>query len=159
MLKWLDSNTLYGGVYGTVITSALLAALDRTYSPIYEAEWIVVTVVIAAVTRGYAKHISTHRAGGTPHTFWQDLGGDVLSGIPIVVTCLPTLIVLLIAGMTGWAGEAYTTTALAVNAVLLLGWGFAAARIGGYGWRGAVLISGAHAVLGLLVIFVNVLIK
>jgi hypothetical protein len=46
-----------------------------------------------------------------------------------------------------------------VNAVLLLGWGLAAAKQGGYRWGAALLISAAHAVLGLLVILVNVLIK
>ncbi|GAA1713588.1 hypothetical protein GCM10009765_73360 [Fodinicola feengrottensis] len=160
--KWLDSNALYGGVYGTVVTSALLAALDHqpgTYSPGYDAEWIFITVVIAAVTRGYAKHISTHQAGGPTHQLWRDLLDDVLSGVPIVAACLPTLVVLLVAGLSGWAGEAYTTTALALNVVLLIGWGLAAARLGGYRWRGAVLISAAHAVLGLLVIFLNILIK
>ncbi|MFE7721004.1 hypothetical protein ACFU44_18405 [Nocardia rhizosphaerihabitans] len=95
----LRVNDLYGGVVGTVLASVMLAAVPAEQTPMYAAAWIVVSVAIAAVTRSYGQHVSTHQAGSRSG-FWVDLGRNMLTGIPLVIACVPTLIVLLLARMS-----------------------------------------------------------
>src|SRR5438874_1545188 len=53
----VTSRELYSAVYGTVLASALLAALQRDgdqYTPYYDAVWVLVTATTAALAHGYA---------------------------------------------------------------------------------------------------------
>lgn len=126
------------------------------------------SVAIAAVTRSYGQHVSTHQAGSRSG-FWVDLGRTMLTGIPLVIACVPTLIVLLLAHFAGWSDDVfhsdgsvtpgYTTLALGLNAVILFGWGVVAARVGGYSRGGACGVGIANTTIGLVVIVVNVILK
>ncbi|MET9211638.1 MULTISPECIES: hypothetical protein [unclassified Nocardia] len=161
----LQVNDLYGGVVGTVLASVMLAAVPADQTPRYAAEWVVVSVAIAAITRSYGQHVSTHKAGATSG-FWTDLGRNMLTGIPLVIACVPTLIVLLIAHLAGWSDDivhpdgsvtpGYTTLALGINAAILFGWGVVAARVGGYSKWGACGVGIANTTLGLIIIVLNV---
>lgn len=57
---------MFGGVYGTVLASALLAALDQKggeVTPFYDASWVLVTAATGALAHGYSHHMSTHQTG------------------------------------------------------------------------------------------------
>lgn len=160
----LQVNDLYGGVVGTVLASVMLAAVPDGQTPMYAAAWIVVSVAIAAVTRSYGQHVSTHQAGSRSG-FWVDLGRTMLTGIPLVIACVPTLIVLLLAHVTGWSDDVfhadgsvtpgYTTVALGLNAVVLFGWGVVAARVGGYSRWGACGVGIVNTTIGLVIAVLN----
>ncbi|WP_267245529.1 hypothetical protein [Streptomyces sp. PR69] len=154
-------NWLFGGVYGTVLASALLAALQSegtVYTPFYDAAWILVTAATAALAHGYAHHMSTHTPGSGAHR-WRQLARTLRGEWPVVVASLPTVLLLLLAGWAGWTEAPVTTAGLTVNAGLLMGWGaFAALRVG-YRRGSALLIGGADAAIGLLIAVANAIIK
>lgn len=164
----LSANDVYGGVIGTVLASVTLAAIPIGQTVGYAAVWVTVSVAIAAVTRSYGQHVSTHRVGPTT-SFWKDLGSYLLTGVPMVVACAPTLAALLVAHLTGWHDDilqpdgsiviGYTTVVLGMNAVLLFGWGVIAGRISGYTRLGSCAVGLGNTALGAIVIAVNVWIK
>lgn len=164
----LQVNDLYGGVVGTVLASVMLAVVPADRSPGYAAQWIVVGVAIAAITRSYGQHVSTHQAESASG-FWADLGRSMLTGIPLIVACVPTLIVLLLAHVAGWSDDVvhpdgsvtpgYTTLATGLNAVILFGWGVVAARVGGYSRWGACGVGIVNTTLGLVIVVVNILLE
>lgn len=152
---------MFGGVYGTVLASALLAALQRTghsYTPFYDASWVLVTAGTAALAHGYAHHMATHAEGSGGHR-WRQLGLALAGEWPLVVACLPTVALLVAAGFADWPEEAVSTIGLSANAGLLFAWGAVAALRVGYRRRSAVAIGGADAAIGLLIAGANALIK
>ncbi|WP_019885709.1 hypothetical protein [Streptomyces purpureus] len=155
MRQWM-----FGGVYGTVLASALLAALhsegDR-YTPYYDAAWILVTAATAALVHGYAHYMSAHEPSGA-HP-WRRLTRELADEWPLVVACLPTVLLLCVAGLAGWPEESVTTVGLAINIALLAVWGtFAALRVGYRRWT-AVLLGAVDAAVGLGIAVANALIK
>lgn len=165
----LDTNTIYGWVVGTVLVSVVLAAIPPGQSPWYVFTWVLISVVAAAVTRSYGQHVSTHHVD-SPATFWQDLGRSMLTGIPMVVACIPTLLVLAAASAAHWGDDTftpdgslvslgYTTGALAVNAAVLFCLGAIAAFKSGYRKWGLVGVGLANTTIGLVVASLNLVIK
>lgn len=152
---------MFGGVYGTVLASALLAALQSEgtpYTPYYDAAWVMVTAGTAALAHGYAHHMSTHRPGSGIHR-WRQLALTLIDEWPVIVACWPTVILLLLAGAFGWPESPVTYTGLLLNAALLFAWGTTAALRVGYRRRSAVLIGGADATIGLAIAAANAVIK
>ncbi|MFD9886892.1 hypothetical protein ACFWZT_36150 [Streptomyces alboflavus] len=156
MRSWLS-----GGVYGTVLASALLAALQSEgtpYTPYYDAAWVMVTAGTAALAHGYAHHMATHRPGSGLHR-WRQLAWALADEWPVVIACWPTVALLVTAGVMGWAEENVTCAGLMLNAALLFGWGtFAALRVG-YRRGAAVLVGGADAAIGVGIAVANAVIK
>ncbi|MCM6777545.1 hypothetical protein NDR87_28640 [Nocardia sp. CDC159] len=164
----LQGNDIYGGVVGTIMASVIVAAMPLGESPRNSALWVGISVAIAAITRGYGQHVSTHSAA-SESGFWADLGRNMLTGIPLVIACLPTVLLLLLAHFLDWPDDivhpdgsvtiGFTTVTLVVNMALLFGWGLLAARSSGYSaWKAAAIGSG-NTVLGLAVCLANVLIR
>ncbi|MBF6363900.1 hypothetical protein IU447_27730 [Nocardia farcinica] len=160
----LRANDIYGGVVGTVLASVIVAAMPLGENPSQAALWVCVSIAITAITRSYGQHVSTHSAHSEAG-FWTDLGRNMLTGIPLVIACLPTILILLFAHVLDWHDDivhpdgsvtvGYTTVILVVNMVLLFGWGLLAARAGGYSaWKAAAIGLGNTA-LGLAVFVVN----
>jgi hypothetical protein len=149
---------LFGGVYGTVLASALAAALDHdtgTPNPGYDALWIAVAVLAGAAAHGYA-HAIAHRTvvdgKVTPGTV-----RSVLTEWPLVVAAVPTVAALLGAAPHWWGEDTGVNVALAINTVALFGWGLWAARVAGEGWRTACRVGGTDVLLGLFIVAANVL--
>ncbi|MFC8132223.1 hypothetical protein [Streptomyces sp. NPDC057302] len=154
-------NLLAEGVYGTILASALIAALhseEQAYTPYYDAAWIMVTAGTAALAHGYAHHMSAHRPGSGLHR-WRQLAWELVDEWPVVVACWPTVGLLVLAGAFGWPEAPVTYSALLLNAVLLLAWGTFAALRAGYRRRSAVLLGMADAAVGLLIAAANAVIK
>ncbi|MER5934665.1 hypothetical protein [Streptomyces sp. NPDC002054] len=155
------ADWMFGGVYGTVLASGLLAALDQKggeHTPFHDASWVLVTAVAAGLAHGYAHHMATHREGSAGHR-WRALGQALWHEWPMVAATLPTVLLLVIAGVTGWDEPATTAVGLGVNTALLFGWGtFTALRVG-YRVRTSLAIGALDATLGLLIIVANAVIK
>lgn len=164
----LQANDIYGGVVGTVLASVIVAAMPLGQSPLHSALWVSVSVAIAAITRSYGQHVSTHNVD-SDSGFWLDLGRSLLTGVPLVIACVPTVFLLALAHFrhlhddivhpNGSVTSGFTTWTMVLNMVLLFGWGVLAARSGGYaGWRAAAIGIG-NTVLGLAVFMVNILVR
>ncbi|GAB0104150.1 hypothetical protein JMUB6875_31240 [Nocardia sp. JMUB6875] len=164
----LQANDIYGGVVGTVLASVIVAAMPLGQSPLHSALWVGVSVAIAAITRSYGQHVSTHSID-SQSGFWLDLGRNLLTGIPLVIACVPTILLLVLAHLRQWPDDivqpdgsvtsGFTTWTMVLNMILLFVWGVLAARSGGYTrWRAAAIGVGNTA-LGLAVFMVNILIR
>ncbi|GLX23454.1 hypothetical protein [Streptomyces lavendulae] len=155
------ADWMFGGVYGTVLASALLAALDERgahYTPLADAAWILVTAAAAALAHGYAHHMADHLAGAAAHR-WRLLGRALWNEWPMIAATLPTLLLLLLAEIAHWEPYGVTAVGLGLNTALLFAWGaFVALRVG-YRIASALLIGLADAAIGLAIIVANAFIK
>jgi hypothetical protein len=149
---------LFGGVYGTVLACALVAALDHdTGSPNagYDALWILVASLAAAAAHGYA-HAIAHRSAAREKVTAETVR-SVLTEWPLVVAAVPTLAALLGAAAGWWSEDGGIDTALVVNIVALFGWGLWAARVAGQGWAAACRVGAVDVLLGLFIVGANIL--
>ncbi|MFD6890182.1 hypothetical protein [Streptomyces sp. NPDC059957] len=155
------ADWMFGGVYGTVLASGLLAALDQKggeYTPFYDASWVLVTAATAGLAHGYSHHMSTHQAGSAGHR-WRILRRALWNEWPMIAATLPTVLLLLVAGLTDWDSHGVTAVGLGVNTAMLFAWGaFVALRVG-YKLASALLIGVADATIGLAIIAANAVIK
>ncbi|MGG8406213.1 hypothetical protein ACM614_06110 [Streptomyces sp. 12297] len=155
------ADWMFGGVYGTVLASALLAALQNKsdpYTPYYDAAWVLVTAAAAGLAHGYSHHMATHRRGSAGHR-WRQLVLALFDEWPLVVAALPTVLLLLASGLWDWSEPSTTALGLGLNTALLFAWGaFVALRLG-YGLGSAVLIGIADAAIGVAIVAANAVIK
>ncbi|MGW5420449.1 hypothetical protein [Streptomyces sp. NPDC003943] len=152
---------MFGGVYGTVLASALLAGLHsegETYTPLYDALWILVTAVASGLVHGYAHHMASHHPG-SESVRWRRLFVALGREWPLVAAVVPTVLLLLLAGAADWPEPPVTAAGLTLNTLLLGAWGTMAALKAGYRRRSATLVGLADAAIGLAIAGANALIK
>lgn len=155
------SDWMFGGVYGTVLASALLAALDREggpYLPFQDALWILVTAVAGGLAHGYAHHMAEHRTDSAAHR-WRLLVRALWTEWPIVAATAPTVLLLVLAGFAGWNSTGVTAVGLGLNTALLFALGSYVALRVRYRIGSALLIGLADATIGLVIIVANAVLK
>ncbi|MEU9619414.1 MULTISPECIES: hypothetical protein [unclassified Streptomyces] len=160
--RTVQSHVLFGGVYGTVLASSLVAALaphgtGRSFSYLYDAAWLLITALASALAHGYA-HLVAARGAYVTHGPLTALR-SMVDEWPLLVATLPSLILLVGAGMRWWPSGGIEYVILTVNTVLLFSWGLAAGRAGGRNWPTSVRTGIADALLGVAVIVANTVIK
>ncbi|MFF8731250.1 hypothetical protein ACF073_32915 [Streptomyces sp. NPDC015171] len=150
---------LFGGVYGAVLASSMVAALTRyghTSSDVrgYDAAWVLVTACASALAHGYAHYIAER----APHRRW-----DVLIAMrnewPLVAAVLPTVFLLAGARWGWWPAKGVEYAAFVLNIVILFVLGLLTARWSARSWPAAVLLGTGDALLGLIVVVANAFIK
>ncbi|MET9762269.1 hypothetical protein ABZ016_24990 [Streptomyces sp. NPDC006372] len=150
---------LFSGIYGLVLASAMVAALDagdEQADPGADALWVLITALASSAAHGYA-HVIAQRASPDKAATTSRLR-SVLAEWPLVAAVLPTLGILL-AALAGWWAEATAAdTALLFNTVALFGLGVWAARTAGHGWPSSCRAGGLDMLIGLVIIMVNALI-
>lgn len=155
------ADWMFGGVYGTVLASALLAALDQKggeVTPFYDASWVLVTAATGALAHGYSHHMSTHQTGSLWRR-WRVLSRVLWNEWPMIAATLPTVLLLLFTGLAHWESYGVTAIGLGMNTALLFAWGtFVAIRVG-YRLRSALLMGLGDTTIGLAIIVANALIK
>ncbi|MFF3857971.1 hypothetical protein [Streptomyces sp. NPDC002209] len=155
------ADWMFGGVYGTVLASGLLAALNQegdAFTPFYDASWVLVTACTAGLAHGYSHHMTSHQAGSAAH-HWRVLSRALWNEWPMIAATLPTVLLLVVAGLTDWDAYGATAVGLGLNTALLFAWGsFVALRVG-YRIGPAVLMGLADATIGLAIIVANAVIK
>ncbi|MCB5180884.1 hypothetical protein [Streptomyces antimicrobicus] len=155
------ADWMFGGVYGTVLASGLLAALHQDggeYTPFYDASWVFVTAAAAALAHGYSHHMTIHQRGSVGHR-WLVLARVLWLEWPMIAATLPTVVLLSVAGLAHWHAPGVTAAGLGLNTALLFAWGsFVALRVG-YRLRSALLIGAADSTIGLAIIAANAVIK
>lgn len=147
---------LFAAVYGTVLASTTASALDTesgAADPGYDALWVFLTVLAAAVTHGYA-HAVAHRV---PHddALTPAAARSVLTEWPLVAVAGPTVLALLGAFADWWSESSAVDVAVLLNAALLFGFGLWSARAAERGWRYSCRAGFAAMALGLLVVVAN----
>lgn len=150
---------LFGGVYGAVLASLMVAALSqygRTSAAYrrYDAVWLLVTALASALAHGYAHYIAER----TPHRRW-DVVRTLRHEWPLVVASLPTVFLLAGAGWGWWPPNGVQYPVFALNIVILFGLGLITARWSARSWPMAVLMGAGDALLGVIVVVANALIK
>ncbi|MEU6598095.1 hypothetical protein [Streptomyces flaveolus] len=150
---------LFGGVYGAVLASSMVAALTQyghTSAGVrgYDAAWVLVTAGASALAHGYAHYIAER----TPHGRW-----DVLLAMrdewPLVTAVLPTVFLLAGAYWKWWPAKGVEYAAFVLNIVILFGIGLVTARWSARRWPTAVLMGLGDACLGVVVVVANAVIK
>ncbi|MFC8670605.1 hypothetical protein [Streptomyces sp. NPDC057199] len=163
MWDWLAQPTaLFGGVYGLLVSSSAVAALTEfgevtRAARMDDALWVLFTALASALAHGYAHQIA-HRDAQKHPGVW-DVARAVLAEWPLVLTALPTTLLLCGAGLGWWHSEGIEYVAFGVNTVLLLCWGLLASRATGRTWGRAVRIGCADALLGVAIALVSTLLK
>ncbi|MFI9155028.1 hypothetical protein [Streptomyces sp. NPDC053367] len=150
---------LFGGVYGAVLASSIVAALtqyghssrsDRRY----DALWLLVTALASALAHGYAHYIAERGQ----HRRW-DVLRSLAAEWPLVAAVLPTVLVLAGAGWGWWPAQSVEYPAFTLNVALLFALGVLTARWAHRSWGRAVLLGLVDALLGMVVVVANALIK
>ncbi|MEU0935170.1 hypothetical protein [Embleya sp. NPDC005971] len=151
---------LFGGVYGTVLASAMAAALTQDSgvpNPGYDALWVLLAALASAAAHGYA-HAIAHRTAD-PTAVAASTARSVLTEWPLVAAVLPTVAALLGARAGWWGEEAAIEVVLLLNTATLFGWGLSAARVAGRSWAAACRVGGVDMLLGLFIVGANTLSK
>ncbi|MEW2294564.1 hypothetical protein ABZ719_17925 [Streptomyces sp. NPDC006743] len=153
------SLLLFGGVYGAVVASAMVAALTEYghNSPgarRYDAAWLLVTAFASALAHGYSHYIAERGPRRR---------GEALLALaaewPLVVAMLPTVLILAGAGWGWWSADGVEYPAFVFNIALLFVLGLLSARWAGRRWP-IVLVTGVvDALFGLIVVVANAVIK
>ena len=157
---WRLEQSLFGGIYGLVLASAMVAALDATgekADPGSDALWVLLTALASATAHGYA-HVIAQRASDDGAATTSRLR-SVLAEWPLVAAVLPTVGMLLAAVAGWWAENTAVDAALLFNTVALFSLGVSAARTAGHGWPSSCRAGGLDMLIGLVIISVNALIE
>ncbi|MFH8241260.1 hypothetical protein [Streptomyces sp. NPDC018321] len=156
----LAERWLFRGIYGLVLASALVAALDvpgEEADPGQDALWVLLTALAAGAAHGYA-HVIAQRAA-TEGAARHGRTRAVLAEWPLVAAVLPTVLLLLGAEAQWWSEDAAAEVALLFNTVALFGLGVSAARTAGLGWPASCRAGVADMLIGLVVIAADALIE
>ncbi|MFJ7152476.1 hypothetical protein ACIQVT_30510 [Streptomyces sp. NPDC100445] len=150
---------LFGGVYGAVLASSMVAALTQyghtsAAARGYDAAWVVVTALASALAHGYAHYVAERG----PHRR-RDVLLAVRDEWPLVAAVLPTAFLLAGAYWRWWPANGVEYAVFVLNVVILFGLGLVTARWSSRGWPAAVLTGLVDALLGMIVVLANALIK
>jgi hypothetical protein len=149
---------LFGGVYGAVLASAMVAALTEyghssQASRRYDALWLLVTAFASALAHGYAHYVAERG----PHRGWEILR-ILADEWPLVAAVIPTVFILAGAGWGWWSASGVEYPAFVLNILILFVLGLVTARWAARSRPMAVLIGAGDALLGVVVVVANALI-
>lgn len=153
------SLMLFGGVYGAVVASAMVAALteyghNSAADRRYDAAWLLVTAFASALAHGYSHYLAERGPHLRPQAL-RALAGEW----PLVAAMLPSVLILAGAGWGWWPADSVEYPAFAFNIALLLALGLVSARRAGRRWALALVTGVVDAMLGLVVVVANAVIK
>lgn len=117
-------QALFSVIYGLVLASALVAALDATgekADPGPDALWVLLTALASGAAHGYARVIAQRASADGAAT--ASRVRLVLAEWPLVAAVLPAVVILLAAVAGWWAEATAVDAALLFNTVALFGWG------------------------------------
>ncbi|WP_030240866.1 MULTISPECIES: hypothetical protein [unclassified Streptomyces] len=158
-LRRPSEQLLFSGIYGLVLASSMVAALDETgekADPGADALWVLITALASGAAHGYA-HVIAQRAAADGAATTSSLRA-MLAAWPLVAAALPTVGILLAAAAGWWAEDTAVDAALLFNPVALFALGTSAARAAGHGWLSSCLAGGLDMLIGLVIIMVNALV-
>ncbi len=145
------------GIYGTIITAAILAAAGPRRDTLQLAMSIVVTLTVFWLAEQYAELLGEHLGGGRLVS-WHDVRTTLARTWPMVASSVIPLLVLLAARGLGAAQAAAPNAGLVTAVLLLMLYGWQAGRSSHLRGRQQLVIAVVAALLGLLMVALKVLV-
>ena len=142
------------GIYGTIISAAVLAAAGDHVPALPLAVSIVITLVVYWLAEEYAELLGEQLEGGRLPT-WPDIRSALAATWPMVSASYIPLLALVVARLFGASSPAAATVALVVAVVLLTIYGWSAGRAAHLRGRQLFVITSIAASLGLLMIILK----
>jgi hypothetical protein len=142
------------GIYGTIITAAVLAAAGDHVPTLPLAISILVTLLVYWLAEEYAEMLGEQLEGGGLPT-WADIRTALAATWPMVTaSCIPLLSVIL-ARVLGASPPTAANVGLVVAIVLLMIYAWSAGRAAHLQGRQLLVITSIAAALGLLMIILK----
>jgi hypothetical protein len=139
------------GIYGAIVTAAILAAVGGRLPTFALVVSVVVTLLVYWVAEEYAEILGEQAEGGTLPT-WAYTRGALAATWPMVSASYAPLLALLLARLAGASALSAANVGLVAAAVLLVIHGWSAARSSQLrGWQ-LLVATAVAAGLGLVMI-------
>jgi hypothetical protein len=146
------------GIYGTIVTAAVLAAGGNQLSSLALAVTVVVTLVVYWLAEQYANLLAEHTHAGRLPSRTQ-IRANLSDAWPMVTASYVPVGVLLVASLLGASSVWAARVALAVAVVLLVIYGHAAGRAAGLRGVRLVGVTTAAGLLGVAMIVLKTLLQ
>jgi len=145
------AQQLAAGIYGAIVTAAILSAAGDQLSVLDLLVSILITLLVYWVTEEYASLLGGQLArGGVPS--WPEIRGALAARWPLVTASYLPLLVLVLTALAGAAATDAANAGLVAAAAELVMYAGSAGRAAGLRGRRQVLVIVSAAVLGLLMI-------
>jgi hypothetical protein len=142
------------GIYGAIVTAAILAAVGGRLPTVALVVSVVVTLLVYWVAEEYAEILGEQAEGGTLPT-WAYIRGALAATWPMVSASYAPLLALLLARLAGASALAAANVGLVAATVLLVVHGWSAGRSSQLrGWQ-LLLATAVAAGLGLVMILLK----
>ena len=142
------------GIYGAIVTAAILAAVGGRLPTAALVVSVVVTLLVYWVAEEYAEILGEQAEGGTLPT-WAYIRGALAATWPMVSASYAPLLALLLARLAGASALAAANVGLVAATVLLVVHGWSAGRSSQLrGWQ-LLLATAVAAGLGLVMILLK----
>jgi hypothetical protein len=146
------------GIYGTIVTAAVIAAGGNQLSTAALEATVLVTLIVYWVAEQYAELLGEHtHAGRLP-----SLGvvrSSLVAAWPMVSSSFVPLVSLAVARVLGASAAGAADVALAVTLVLLVTHGHAAGRAAGLHGTRLVLVTATAGLLGIAMVILKVVLQ
>ena len=139
------------GVYGAIITAAIIAAVGDHLPALPLTVAIVVTLVVYWVAEVYAELLGEHVARGQLPT-WPYIRAALAARWPMVSASYVPLLALVLARIAGASISAAANVGLAAAIVLLVFHGWSVGRASRLRGRQLLIVTSVAAALGLVMV-------
>jgi hypothetical protein len=152
-------ENLASGIYGTILSTALIAAYseDPGSDPLQVAVAVVVTAVVFWIAHAYADVLARGLVGTGGAGFAQ-ARAELAREWPLVVGSLPPVLPLLLGPLGVLSDDSSETLGIATGVAMLAAWGIAIAWRRGIGLLGIVFSAVASALFGVVVVALKALV-
>jgi len=145
------------GIYGAIITAAIIAATGGELSTSALAIAVVVTLLVYWIAEEYAEVLGEQAEGGHLPT-WASIRGMLASTWPMVSASYAPLLALVLAHLAGASDLAAANVGLALAIALLTIHGWSAGRAAQLHGRQLLLSTSVAAALGIVMILLKELV-
>jgi hypothetical protein len=142
------------GIYGTIITAAVLAAVGDHVPAVPLAVSILVTLLVYWLAEEYAELLGEQLEGGHLPT-WADVRTALATTWPMVSASYLPLLALVLAHLLGASSPAAANVGLVAAIVLLMIYAWSAGRAARLKGRHLLVITSVAGALGLLMIILK----
>ena len=142
------------GIYGTIITAAVLAAIGSRLPILPLVVSILVTLLVYWVAEEYAELLGEQLEGGRLPS-WQDVRTALATTWPMVSASFAPLLSVVLAWWIGASSSAAANVGLIVAVLLMIFYGWSAGRAARLHGKQLAVITSVAAALGLLMILLK----
>ena len=154
-----SSENLASGIYGTILSTALIAAYseDPGSDPLQVAVAVLVATVVFWIAHAYADVLARGLVGPGGAVFAQ-ARAELAREWPLVLGALPPVLPLLLGPLGVISDDSAETLGIATGVAMLAAWGIAIAWRRGSGLIGIAYSAGASAFFGVVVVALKALV-